>query len=136
MSRVGCVSVPRSMVLVAVLSVGWITGQAQWWDHGSDLPGRVSNHTEGKLKVSFEFRTRYEDRTGVSFGKDPEQSPLLIRTRLGISYRPYSWIRFSGMVQDARAPLWGRTHPAASGTTPTCTRAISSFSPTERKGFI
>ena len=101
------------MVLVAVLSVGWITGQAQWWDHGSDLPGRVSNHTEGKLKVSFEFRTRYEDRTGVSFGKDPEQSPLLIRTRLGISYRPYSWIRFSGMVQDARAPLWGENAPSS-----------------------
>src|SRR5690349_239345 len=98
----------RSLVVV---SLGLPAMNAQWWDPGASLPGLFSNAAEGKLKMSFEFRTRYEDRAGVTFGKDPEQNPLLIRTRLGMSYQPVSWIRFWGMVQDARAPLWGPNAP-------------------------
>ena len=63
--------------------------------------------------MNFEFHSRYEDRSGVNFGKSPDQNPLLMRTRLGMSYEPVPWIQFSGIVQDASAPLWG---PSARAT--------------------
>ena len=107
--RISAPSWARNLVVV---SLSLPATHAQWWDPGASLPGLFSNATEGKLKMSFEFRTRYEDRTGVTFGKDPEQTPLLIRTRLGMSYQPVSWLRFSGMAQDARAPLWGPNAPS------------------------
>src|SRR5258708_26454561 len=107
MKRECFVNVPSLTRILVLVSLGSPAMHAQWWDPGANLPGLFSNGTEGKLKMNFEFRTRYEDRTGVTFGKDPEQNPLLIRTRLGMSYQPVSCLRFSGMVQDARAPLWG-----------------------------
>jgi len=74
--------------MLVVVSLGLPGMHAQWWDPGASRPGLFSNAAEGKLKINFEFRTRYEDRTGVTFGKDPEQNPLLIRTRLGMSFQP------------------------------------------------
>ena len=97
--------------MLVVLNLSLPAMHAQWWDPGGSLPALFSNATRGKLEMNFEFRTRYEDRTGVTFGKDPEQNPMLIRTRLGVSYQPVPWVRFSGMAQDARAPLWGPNAP-------------------------
>ena len=97
--------------MLVVLNFALPAMHARWWDPGGSLPALFSNATRGKLEMNFEFRTRYEDRMGVTFGKDPEQNPMLIRTRLGMSYQPVPWVRFSGMAQDARAPLWGPNAP-------------------------
>lgn len=84
---------------------------AQSWDAGARAADAVSNGTGGKLRISVEFRTRYENRGGVNFGADPDQTPALIRTRFGMSYQPFSWLRITGMAQDSRAPLWGPNAP-------------------------
>ena len=67
--------------------------------------------TEHKLKITAEGRVRYEDRSGNGFGKDPDLETGLVRTRLGLSYTPVRWLKFSGMVQDARAPWYGTNAP-------------------------
>src|SRR3954451_15877051 len=91
--------------LVSLLFV--IAVNAQSWDLPGELPAVLSLHTEGKLKLSVEQRVRYERRTGTSFGKDPDIETGLVRTRLGMSYKPARWLKLSGMVQDSRAPWYG-----------------------------
>jgi hypothetical protein len=85
-----------------------VSAGAQQWDAGSRLLNAISNE---QLKFTFESRVRYEDRTENAFGKDPDLFDGLARTRFGVSYRPVKWIRFSGMVQDARAPFYGPNAP-------------------------
>ena len=65
------------------------------------------------MKVSFELRVRYESKDGVTFGKDHDLSNGLVRTRLGLSYQPVDWLKFSGMLQDARAPWYGPGAPSS-----------------------
>jgi hypothetical protein len=81
-----------------------------------DLPGKaevaLASSSGGRLKISIESRFRFEDRAGVSFGKDPGQEELLIRNRLGLTWKATGWLTFSGMVQDARAPLYGSLAPS------------------------
>jgi hypothetical protein len=64
-----------------------------------------------KLRLSFEQRTRYESRTGTSFGAKPGIDTGLVRTRLGLSFTPVQWLMLSGMVQDSRAPWYGPNAP-------------------------
>jgi hypothetical protein len=93
-----------SLFLVAPLS-------AQVWDPGTRATTAISNATKGRLKMTFEQRERYEERTGNTFGKDPDVFTVLVRTRLGLGYTPVKWFKLSGMVQDARAPLYGPGAP-------------------------
>ena len=87
-----------------------LSGQA--WDLGSRAADSVSKETEGKLVLSFEFRARYESRDGMNFGRDPDLETGLIRTRLGLAYKPVRWLKISGMVQDSRAPWYGTNAPS------------------------
>jgi hypothetical protein len=66
-----------------------------------------------RLKPMFEMRGRYESRTGVGFGRDPDIATGLIRTRLGLTYTPFAWLKVSGMVQDSRAPWYGPNAPSS-----------------------
>ena len=84
---------------------------AQWFDSPSALAQRVSEQTEHKLTFNFELRGRYEQHDGVAFGKDPDLENGVIRTRFAASYRPVSWLKFSGMLQDARSPWYGANAP-------------------------
>jgi hypothetical protein len=81
-----------------------------------DLVGRagdsISTDTHGQVRLSIEIRGRYENRDGVTFGKDPDKATALVRARLGLSYQPVSWLKLSGMVQDCRAPLYGPNAPS------------------------
>jgi hypothetical protein len=98
----------RLLVLFPLLFTGvW----AQQWDVGARMAAGLSSGTEGKLKLSFEQRGRYEDRTGSTFGKDVDVATGLFRTRLGLTYAPVKWLKFSGMVQDSRAPWYGANAP-------------------------
>src|SRR5947209_20450474 len=93
-----------------VCSVMVFAAHAQNWDPGARLADAVSEGTDKKVKVSFEERGRYEDRTGNAFGKDPDRETGLFRTRLGLTYTPLKWLRVSAMVQDARSP-WYEANP-------------------------
>jgi hypothetical protein len=98
--------------LVLVLFPLLVTGiRAQQWDIGAGAAGALSESTGGKLKLGFEQRGRYEDRTGNTFGKDVDVATGLVRTRLGLTYTPAKWLKFSAMAQDARAPWYGPNAP-------------------------
>ncbi|HEY2013366.1 MAG TPA: alginate export family protein [Bryobacteraceae bacterium] len=98
----------RTLVLLPlVVTAVW----AQEWDVGSRLATAISEGSDNKFKLSFEQRGRYEDRSGNNFGKDVDVATGLYRTRLGLTYTPVKWLRFSGMVQDSRAPWYGTGAP-------------------------
>lgn len=69
--------------------------------------------SENKLTITLEERTRWEERYGVNFGKDKNQQDMLSRLRIGMEYRPTSWLKISGMGQDARAPFYGKGAPTS-----------------------
>ena len=109
-------------VCFLVLSV---PAPAQDWDIGARAVTAISGATDNKLKLTFEQRGRYEDHTGNTFGKDVDVATGLFRTRLGLNYTPVSWLKFSGMVQDSRAPWYG---PGAPNTLRTlCASTRSAF---------
>jgi hypothetical protein len=82
------------------------------WDLPRQAEEGLMSSSGGRLKIGFESRYRFEDRTGVSFGKDKDQEELLIRNRFSLTWRATDWLTFSGMVQDARAPLYGSLAPS------------------------
>ena len=84
---------------------------AQTWDVGGKAAEFVSAQSEGKLKMGFEQRERYEGRTGNAFGKDPDLFTGLARTRLSLTFES-GWLKLSGMVQDSRAPWYGPNAPS------------------------
>jgi hypothetical protein len=101
----------RSVRLSALLAFLLLAAGAQDWDLGGRIANGIAEGTQNKLKLSFEQRGRYEDRTGNTFGKDVDAEAGLFRTRLGLTYCPAKWIKFSGMVQDSRAPWYGANAP-------------------------
>ena len=84
---------------------------AQDWDPGTRAIAAVSGATDSKLTFAVEQHGRFEDRTGNTFGKDVDVFTGLIRTRLGLTYTPFQWLKVSGMMQDARAPWFGDGAP-------------------------
>lgn len=67
--------------------------------------------THGKVFFTFEERTRWEEKTGVNFGKAVNQQDMLSRLRIGFGYSPVSWLTVYGMGQDTRAPFYGVPAP-------------------------
>ena len=122
----------RLLVLLPLVLTGmW----AQTWDLGAQGAAAISEGTNNKLKLSFEQRGRYEDRTGSSFGKDPDVETGLIRTRLGLAYKPVKWLKISGMVQDARAPWYGPNAPNTVRDQADLQEAYVELFPAYKKGF-
>lgn len=79
------------------------------------LPAAAQDSDNGaspRLKVRAEVRSRYDNRQGVAFGSEPDVDAILFRVRLGLIYKPFSWLRVAGTMQEARAPLYG---PKATG---------------------
>ena len=71
----------------------------------------VTEATSDQIRITFEERTRWEERTGVNFGSAADQQDGLTRIRIGAQYEPTEWLKFSGMGQDARAPFFGVPAP-------------------------
>ncbi len=84
---------------------------AQTWDLPARGAAELAKETGQKLTVSFEERLRYESRTGVTFGKYVDLATELLRTRIGMTYRPAAWLKISGMMQDSRTPFYGPNSP-------------------------
>ncbi len=83
---------------------------AQNWDAPGWFADTLSSRTEGKLTIGLEQRERYEIRGENSFGKDVDVATGLVRTRFSMTYQN-SWLKLSGMLQDARAPWYGPNAP-------------------------
>ncbi len=71
----------------------------------------VREFTGQAIGFTFEERTRWEERTGVNFGKAVDQQDMLSRLRVGIEVKPTSWLRVYAMGQDARVPFYGVRAP-------------------------
>ena len=95
------------VVLMACSSLPAL-GQSDPVQKGANELHSASN---GQLTLRFEERTRWEEQYGVKFGAAVNQQDMLSRIRIGIQYRPVSWLTFSGMGQDARAPWYGKPAP-------------------------
>ena len=95
------------VVLMACSSLPAL-GQSAPVQKGANELHSASN---GQLTLRFEERTRWEEQYGVKFGAAVNQQDMLSRIRIGIQYRPVSWLTFSGMGQDARAPWYGKPAP-------------------------
>ena len=84
---------------------------ARDWDWGARLGAYLTKESGGKWAIEFEQRERYENHTGQNFGKDPDLFTGLVRTRVGLVWKPLRWLKISGMMQDARAPWYGNNAP-------------------------
>lgn len=80
-------------------------------DPGQRLNAILAEQTGKRLQATFEIRQRAEDRTGVLFGRDRDLAADFIRSRFGLTFRPLSWIKISGLAQDTRAPFYGLPAP-------------------------
>jgi hypothetical protein len=67
----------------------------------------------GKVAVTLEERTRWEEKYGVNFGEDRNQQDMLSRLRIGMTFQPKPWLTLFGLGQDSRAPFFGRPAPAS-----------------------
>src|SRR5438045_3876585 len=85
---------------------------AQVSDPGKEFNHFLAEETGGRFKLTFEFRTRLEARTGNNFGRSPDLDNPLFRTRIGAEWDATDWLRVSAMGQDSRAPLYGGPAPA------------------------
>ncbi|MCW5982343.1 MAG: alginate export family protein [Bryobacteraceae bacterium] len=122
---------------VAALFAGQVGAPlgAQSWDVGSSLGGMLSDRTDGKLKLGAESRVRYESRAGNAFGRDPDISDALVRTRLSLSYKINKWLKFSGMVQDSRSPWYGPNAPNTVRDPVDLQESYLELFPDRQKGF-
>jgi hypothetical protein len=110
-------------------------GGAQNWDIGAQAATEISGATGQKLGLSFEQRGRYEDRTGNTFGKDVDVATGLYRTRLGLTYTPVPWLKFSGMAQDSRAPWYGAGAPNTVRDEADWHEGYIELRPSQKEGF-
>jgi len=76
-----------------------------------DLNQAIRDNTHGEFGFTFEERTRWEEKDGVTFGKSVDQQDMLSRLRIGADFTPVSWFTISAMGQDARAPFYGAKAP-------------------------
>lgn len=108
---------------------------AQSADPGKELNQYLSEQTGDRLKVSLEFRTRLEERTGNNFGRSADLDNPLFRTRVGLQYDVTNWWRVSAMAQDSRAPEYGEPAPATARNTIDLQEGYLEFFARRQTGF-
>ena len=108
---------------------------AQIPDPGSELNKILAEHTDSRLRFTFEFRTRFEDRTGNNFGLSQNLENPLFRTRIGAQLDATDWFRISAMGQDARAPEYGRPAPTSARDTMDLHEGYLEFFAKRKTGF-
>ena len=78
-------------------------------------------------QIGIESRGRYEHKTGLS--------TALFRNRFSLTYKPFSWLKLSGMVQDARAPGYGPNAPNTVRDPADLHEAYFELFPDRKQGF-
>jgi hypothetical protein len=103
----------RFLGLVALAAFSAASAPLEFTDAGKELNKEIGEATGGKVQLIFELRSRAEYRPGQAFGLEPNLFADFTRVRFGGTYKPFSWIRFSGVAMDARAPLYGTPAPSS-----------------------
>jgi len=101
---------------------------------GQDKPPELLRVND-QLVFRVELAMRYEDRVAESFREGADRDYLLLRSRLAVDYQPASWVKFSAMAQDARAPLYGAAAPASLRDTADLQEGYVEFMPDRKEGF-
>lgn len=97
--------------VAAVLSLFCVRSFSQVWDPLLEGRQALKEATHDTFRFNFEERTRWEERYGVNFGRDPNQQDMLGRIRIGAQWDTTPWLRFSAMGQDVRVPFFGPNAP-------------------------
>ena len=108
---------------------------AQAFDPGTPINNTLAEATGGRLKLSFEFRNRFESRTGNDFGRQPDLLNPVIRTHVGLEFRAADWLKVSATMHDCRAPLYGAPAPNTVRDTADLHDASLEFMPGRDTGF-
>jgi hypothetical protein len=82
-----------------------------WQDPLQAANQSLGDATNSILSFTFEERTRWEEKDGVSFGKAVNQQDMLSRLRIGAWFQPLPWLAVYAMGQDCRAPFYGASAP-------------------------
>ncbi|MBL8291148.1 MAG: alginate export family protein [Bryobacterales bacterium] len=101
----------RTGALPVLLLLGASVRPAMGQDPGKQLNTALGERTKNRIQLSGEVRQRFEDRTGIAFGRDRDLAADYVRSRLGATWRPAAWVKVSGMMQDARAAGYGLPPP-------------------------
>ncbi len=94
-----------------ILAILFAQGLSAQFDPGRHLNQELAKRTADRLQLRFELRQRAESRTGAAFGRDRDLAADFVRTRIGLTYKPLSWIKASVLAQDSRAPFYGAPPP-------------------------
>lgn len=101
---------------------------------GQDKPKELLRVND-QLSFHVELGMRYENRVAVSFRPGADRDYVLWRSRLAADYKPAPWIKFHGMAQDARAPLYGPGAPSSVRDTLDLQEGYVEFMPDREEGF-
>jgi len=124
-------------VLQATMAMAVAAPWAAWaqQDPLQGLNSKIEEKTGGLFGFAFEERTRWEEKTGVSFGKAVNQQDMLSRLRIGARFDPTDWLTFSAMGQDARVPWYGAKAPNTMRDTMDLEEAYMELFGREKTGF-
>ncbi len=75
--------------------------------------GSPVHAADRRFEFSGEIRGRAEGYTGIDYTPDRNDAYYLHRIRLTGTFKPTSWLRFTGQVQDAHAPGYAPPRPAS-----------------------
>jgi hypothetical protein len=103
-------------------------------------PLQESNHalreaTHNVFSLTFEERTRWEQRDGVNFGRSVDQQVMLSRLRIGGQFKPLEWLTISAIGQDSRVPFYGVSAPPSMRDTMDLQEAYLEFFGARKTGF-
>jgi hypothetical protein len=121
-----------SVIAVTALCTGLFTAHAE--DPGTELNDLLAQKTGERLRLIFEFRTRFETRSENNFGRSADLDNPLFRTRIGADFRATKWLKLSATGQDSRAPLYGGPAPNSARDTMDLHEGYAEFFP-DQKGF-
>ncbi|MEQ1946992.1 MAG: alginate export family protein [Bryobacteraceae bacterium] len=124
----------RTLFALAILFSGSASVFAQT-DPLQEWNKSLLKETHNVLGFSFEERTRWEERFGVNFGRSVNQQDMLSRLRIGVQFKPYSWLKISALAQDARAPFFGPSAPNTLRDSLDLQEGYIQLFPDRKKGF-
>jgi Alginate export len=93
----------RALILLVVVASA-ATAQSDTPIYDRTLASFTSERLPSWLKLSGEFRTRVEGRTGFNYQPDNNDAYGLFRNRLNVELLPTGWLDFYFQGQDSRAP--------------------------------
>jgi hypothetical protein len=123
----------RLRVVLLLLAGGTLAAQIP--SPGENLNNLLERKTDGRFKLIFEFRVRYESRVGNNFGLAKNLDNPLLRTRIGAQFDATDWLLISATGQDARAPDYGGVAPTTARDTMDLHEAFLEFFAKRKTGF-